>query len=638
MADADEGETPNNDNMLSPEATGEQSSPGVPSSSPFAPDSRQVDRNRSDSEDEGERRMSNSRRRYLEEAEEATREANRRADPGVEGNSASEEAALRAKALAARRRREAAEEELRRSIDQLNRLDNIPDDGPSDRRSGRNPDTRGDGRGDRNSEPEGAGVGPDNVRRQGTTPHGEARDNSSLATQSSQSGRRSQSPYEDDPRSNRGRREASTSREREPYRGRTTQSGDSRQTPRQDVERQSMRGGYGNQPNQDRNLRETYEGREGNRPPAMSRSSNDNRGSDSQSLDAQLDEYRRSSSRNTDNRTRANNQEGVRNDRSRDEGNDDNYDSRERDDRRGGYRQIDTRNVGQSGPSTHGTENRSYPDRTTDSRQDDNRDSGQRANAQLYPDNRNTRDTRGAGNVRSFEDGYDDDDRHPDRPRPRDQGGDNFNPPRQARRDQQSPERDTRKRKSPPQEGPETRKQRSPPRDPNRPNRSPSGEQDYNTREVREPPRERDRREPQHENRASNRQQAYSPGSFYVRDSQGNMVIDYEELNRHEERVRQANRNPDTSDSGPRLAAPTPIRQSDETRRSDMRGQGRGSPVNLSFERDMYAQEMSGSALTNSSQQRQPALWGTQSTIALQQLRVLNVNEEKKIIDSTANH
>jgi hypothetical protein len=49
----------------------------------------------------------------------------------------------------------------------------------------------------------------------------------------------------------------------------------------------------------------------------------------------------------------------------------------------------------------------------------------------------------------------------------------------------------------------------------------------------------------------------------------------------------------------------------------------------------MYSQEQSGSALTNSSQQRQPALWGTQSTIALQQLHVLNVND-KKIIDNTA--
>lgn len=106
MADADEGEIPNDDNILSPEAAEEQATPGLPSSPPFATDSRQVDRNRSDSEDEGERRMSNSRRRYLEEAEEATREANRRADPGVVSNSASEEATLRAKALNARQRRD----------------------------------------------------------------------------------------------------------------------------------------------------------------------------------------------------------------------------------------------------------------------------------------------------------------------------------------------------------------------------------------------------------------------------------------------------------------------------------------------------------------------------------------------------
>ena len=101
MADADEGEAPNNETMLSPEATEEQATPGLQNSSPFATDRRQVDRNRSDSEDEGERRMSNSRRRYLEEAEEATREAKCRADPGVLSNSASEEAALRAKALSA---------------------------------------------------------------------------------------------------------------------------------------------------------------------------------------------------------------------------------------------------------------------------------------------------------------------------------------------------------------------------------------------------------------------------------------------------------------------------------------------------------------------------------------------------------
>ena len=260
MADADEGETPNNDTILSPEAMEEQATPGPPSSSPFAADCRQVDRNRSDSEDEGERRMSNSRRRYLEEAEEATREANRRADPGVVSNSASEEAALRAKALSARRRREAAEEELRLSIDQINRLDGSPDDGSSDMRLGRNPDTRGDGRRDR---PDGAGIESDNSRRQGATPHGEARGNSGATTQSSRSDRRSQSPYEDNHRPNRGGRDASASRDREPQRGRPTQSGDSRQTPRQEVERQSTREGYGNQPNQDRNLRETYDGREG---------------------------------------------------------------------------------------------------------------------------------------------------------------------------------------------------------------------------------------------------------------------------------------------------------------------------------------------------------------------------------------
>ena len=182
-ADADEGETPINESMLSPEDTEEQATPGLQNNSPFATDSRQVDRNRSDGEDERERRMSTSRRRYLEEAEEATTEANRRADPGVVSNSASEEAALRAKAMSARRRREAAEEELRSNIDQINRLNSNPNDEPSDNRSGRNLDTRGDGRRDRNYEHDGAGVESDNIRRQGAMPQGEPRGNSGSARQ-----------------------------------------------------------------------------------------------------------------------------------------------------------------------------------------------------------------------------------------------------------------------------------------------------------------------------------------------------------------------------------------------------------------------------------------------------------------------
>ena len=255
-----------NESMLSPEATEEQATPGLQNNSPFPTDSRQVDRTRSDSEDEGERRMSTSRRRYLEEAEEATREASRRADPGVVSNSSNEEAALRAKAMSARRRREAAEEELRSNIDQSNRLNSNPNDESSDNRSGRHPDTRGDSRRDLNYEHGGAGVESDNIRRQGAMPQSEPRGNSGSARQSSRSDRRSRSPDEDNPRSNRGGRDASASREREPQRGRPIQSGDSRQTPRQEDARQTTREGYGNQPTQGRNLRETYDGREGNRP------------------------------------------------------------------------------------------------------------------------------------------------------------------------------------------------------------------------------------------------------------------------------------------------------------------------------------------------------------------------------------
>ena len=56
----------------------------------------------------------------------------------------------------------------------------------------------------------------------------------------------------------------------------------------------------------------------------MSGSSNDNRGNETLNLDAQLDEYRRSSSRNADNRTRTSRQDVVRNDTSRDVGSRDN--------------------------------------------------------------------------------------------------------------------------------------------------------------------------------------------------------------------------------------------------------------------------------------------------------------------------
>lgn len=194
----------------------------------------------------------------------------------------------------------------------------------------------------------------------------------------------------------------------------------------------------------------------------MSRSSNDNRGNELQNLDAQLDEYRRSSGRNADNSTRAQRQDVVRNDRNRDDGNDDEDDSRGYDDRRGGQRQNDNRNAEQSRAGDRDTENRANSDRATENRQDDNRNSGQRSNAQSDSENRNTRDTRGVTNVRTFDDGDDEEDRSPGRPKPRDQGGENSNPPR-SRGEQHFPEGDSRKRRSPPQEGQHTRKQRSPP-------------------------------------------------------------------------------------------------------------------------------------------------------------------------------
>ena len=134
------------------------------------------------------------------------------------------------------------------------------------------------------------------------------------------------------------------------------------------------------------------------------------------------------------------------------------------DERRGGYRQSDNRNADQGRGNDHNVETRANSVRVVDNRQDDSRDSGQRSNTQSDSDNRNMRDTRVTRSVSTFDDGDDEDDRPRDRPRPRDQGGDNSNPPRQSRSEQQIPQGDvSRKRKSPPQEGPQTRKQRSPP-------------------------------------------------------------------------------------------------------------------------------------------------------------------------------
>lgn len=251
-----------------------------------------------------------------------------------------------------------------------------------------------------------------------------------------------------------------------------------------------------------------------------------------------------------------------------------------------------------------------------------NRDSGYRYNEPADVDDRDKRDPRASRNVRMYDD--DDNRGNPTRSsRPSREYVEisTSNRPRPQEDDREDLGGQSRKRKSPPQRGNPSRKQLSAPRETGQLQyytRSPSGERDYNPRDTRNP---RDDRGPY-------RHQTTSPVSFYVRDAQGNQLIDYEEYGRYQDRERRAGREPVTIGGRPRLAIPTPIRQSDETRQSLMLSQGRSSPMNLSFAGDSApnTNELNSSTSTTASQ-RQTQLLGMQSTIALQQLQILDTNE-----------